>query len=948
MSNPFDVFKMRLAQWMVCGFALVAMMFARPAAAQNPQPVVITRANVNDLQTALGFRGLTTTQLVLCEFNGTIVLNGLQSIAGNIILEAQTNFNVTIQGPTSSRTASHMFQVQSNVTFTMENLIISGGVSRGTNGANGGPGVNNSFKVGGNGTNGTSGGFGFGGAVYNLGTNIVINCIFLTNSATGGNGGNGGGGGSSGVSTGGNGGSGGNGGFASGGAIYNLGTLVLSNCTFAGNGTIAGNGGTGGTNGAGGTAYAGGGGGGGLALGAAIYNQGKAFIQACTFDFNFCEGGNSQTAGGAPGGNGNGPAGAIGGSADGAGIYSVGASANIQMINCTFSQNVAIGGGGGNGGVGTVLAGAAGNGGNGAGAAVFNDTGSVVAATNCTFAEGSVFGGTNGNIGASGLTGGVFTGLIGEEVGGNIVNVGTFVLANSILAYVTNGGNIYGNITDAGFNISDDGTPVIHNATTQVNLDPILFNLSTNGGPTSTYYLDSSSPAIDAITNTNTAFPAFDQRGFPRPIGQFADIGAVEFGTPSYSISGQILPAVGNFVLNEYTNVTINAVGSGLTYTAMPNAVGVYSFPNLPPDIYTVTPQPTNGFSFNPLNFTVTLANTNPIVTGSNFLATPSFTLGGIISNLTSTATVALYVTNNGNNTFFAQTTTAPNGIYMFTNAPTQNYIITPVPSSTTSFSPPSLFVSNPTADNTNLNFNAVLPTYLVTGLITNNGGAIITVNANSSVSATTHTDANGNYAFNLIAGTYVVTPQAAGFTFSPPSIQVSVPPATNLSVFTAQGSATSGAITGQVMLGTTGSRAYANAMVIATSGTSSYLAMTDSGGNYTINGLPSASYVVSAQPAALFSPSGTSVPSLSGTVGNINFRLMETNSSLAIARGTNTGSMNLSFEKWIPFQKYRIQSSVNRTNWQDFSTNTPGTNTAVVPIPLDTTTNHFFRAVTP
>jgi hypothetical protein len=58
--------------------------------------------------------------------------------------------------------------------------------------------------------------------------------------------------------------------------------------------------------------------------------------------------------------------------------------------------------------------------------------------------------------------------------------------------------------------------------------DPKLGPLADNGGPTLTMALLPGSPAIDA-GNTSLA-PATDQRGFPRPAGLAADIGAFEYG----------------------------------------------------------------------------------------------------------------------------------------------------------------------------------------------------------------------------------------------------------------------------------------------------------------------------------------------------------------------------------------------------------------------------------
>jgi hypothetical protein len=67
--------------------------------------------------------------------------------------------------------------------------------------------------------------------------------------------------------------------------------------------------------------------------------------------------------------------------------------------------------------------------------------------------------------------------------------------------------------------------------------DPKLGPLANNGGPTLTMALLPGSPAIDA-GNTSLA-PATDQRGFPRPAGLAADIGAFEYGSvmPTLAIS---------------------------------------------------------------------------------------------------------------------------------------------------------------------------------------------------------------------------------------------------------------------------------------------------------------------------------------------------------------------------------------------------------------------------
>jgi hypothetical protein len=82
---------------------------------------------------------------------------------------------------------------------------------------------------------------------------------------------------------------------------------------------------------------------------------------------------------------------------------------------------------------------------------------------------------------------------------------------------------------DAGHNLSSDASPGFIGTGSLTNTDPKLGPLANNGGPTLTMALLPGSPAIDA-GDTSTA-PFADQRGFPRPAGFAADIGAFEYGS---------------------------------------------------------------------------------------------------------------------------------------------------------------------------------------------------------------------------------------------------------------------------------------------------------------------------------------------------------------------------------------------------------------------------------
>ena len=192
-----------------------------------------------------------------------IVLSNTLVIANDVTLDAGSAGTV-ITGNTLIR----LFTVLAPATLTLSGLTLSGGLSTnggailveagaqtfisncsfrgnaalGSNGLAGADGSASSSGIGGNGKNGGKGGSGWGGAIFNAGDLTLTSCQFLTNRAAGGNGGKGGGG-ASGASRGGDGGSGGGGATALGGAVYNAGTLWISDCSFEGNTTVGGSGG---------------------------------------------------------------------------------------------------------------------------------------------------------------------------------------------------------------------------------------------------------------------------------------------------------------------------------------------------------------------------------------------------------------------------------------------------------------------------------------------------------------------------------------------------------------------------------------------------------------------------------------------------------------------------------------------------------------------------------
>jgi hypothetical protein len=103
-------------------------------------------------------------------------------------------------------------------------------------------------------------------------------------------------------------------------------------------------------------------------------------------------------------------------------------------------------------------------------------------------------------------------------------------ITNSIVANNT-GGNCSlqgGSLTDQGYNLSSDSSCDFTGTGSLQNTDPKLASaLASNGGPTQTLALLSTSPAIDHIPAANC--PATDLRGVTRLPGERCDIGAFEF-----------------------------------------------------------------------------------------------------------------------------------------------------------------------------------------------------------------------------------------------------------------------------------------------------------------------------------------------------------------------------------------------------------------------------------
>jgi len=152
--------------------------------------------------------------------------------------------------------------------------------------------------------------------------------------------------------------------------------------------------------------------------------------------------------------------------------------------------------------------------------------------------------------------------------------------------------------------------------------------------------------------------------------------------------------------------------------------------------------------------------------------------------------------------------------------------------------------------------------TYSITGAVSGNILAGVTINLTGAATASAITDASGNFSFTgLSNGTYTVIPVKTGYIFNPVSLVVVVSGAnvTNTNfVATATGASTyslSGTVSGSMQAG----------VLITLSGDNTGKAITDASGNYSFSGLVNGNYTVTpSRTGYIFMPENLS-PTVSG-----------------------------------------------------------------------------------
>jgi len=394
--------------------------------------------------------------------------DSLRQALADVCVGGSVNFNLSY--PTTITLTSDQLFVNKGLTLTgpgADQLAISGNHARRILMVNSGrvtiSGI--TFRDGDASSSGSS-----GGGIYNVYGDLTLQEVVVTHNRAGGK---------SSTSS--------NGGQATGGGIYNSGTLTITHSTISNN--TAQGGSTSAEGYSGGTGRGGG-----------IYSHNALILINSTLSGNLALGGEATGTTG------------TGGWGEGGGLMR--GNGDVTLSNATISNNTATGGSG---------ATANGNG----------DGGGIYALTSVTLSACTLTANSATNQGG---------GLYGYVVTGNGPSIQNTLIGGN---EAPTGPDIRYYIQSLGYNLiedTSDGT-LEGDLTGNRSGDPHLGPLADNGGKTQTHALLAGSPAIDAIPAVSCTV-ATDQRGVTRPqlAGGACDIGAYEVDTPLLALTKSVTP----------------------------------------------------------------------------------------------------------------------------------------------------------------------------------------------------------------------------------------------------------------------------------------------------------------------------------------------------------------------------------------------------------------------
>ena len=218
-----------------------------------------------------------------------------------------------------------------------------------------------------------------------------------------------------------------------------------------------------------------------------------------------------------------------------------------------------------------------------------------------------------------------------------------------------------------------------------------------------------------------------------------------------------------------------------------------------------------------------------------------------------------------------ATQTADSSGNYTFTGLASGAYTVTPSHVGYT-FSPNSLGATINGANVTGINFAARAQTFSISGTISPTvGGSGATVALSGAASGSTISDSSGSYSFSGLAnGTYAITPNHTGYTFSP-GTQAATVNGANISGINFSATVQTGST--YSISGTISPTAGGSGAMVALSGAASGSTIADGSGNYTFAALANGTYTVTpTNTGYTFSPVNGSATVNGANVTSVNF----------------------------------------------------------------------------
>ena len=332
-----------------------------------------------------------------------------------------------------------------------------------------------------------------------------------------------------------------------------------------------------------------------------------------------------------------------------------------------------------------------------------------------------------------------------------------------------------------------------------------------------------------------------------------------------YQFQTEVRDGTGTAIEDVLLTVTGSTSTAGLT-----DSEGFWFIDLAAGGSYTITPSKA-GYVFSPASVTYNNLSAHQFVT---ITATPGYTISGHLQDGSGAAISGATISVSGSQT--TSTTTNGSGNYSIGLPVNGNYTLTPSKSGY-SFNPVNRTYNNLTANQTSADFTGtVSATYTISGHIQNASAVAIsgvTVTLSGGQSASTTTDASGNYSFTSLPSTnnYTVTPSKTNYTFAPTSLTYNNLSANQTTADFIGTSTITYTISGHIQ---NASGVSVSGVTVSLSGGQSGSTTTDANGNYSFTGLPpNNNYTVTpSKTNYTFNPASLSYNNLSGNQQSADF----------------------------------------------------------------------------